>query len=64
MSNAIQKLVAKVCAYPTGLLLAPVDGVRTVLDAKSGLRLTEISGALRGQPTEIIDSTTETIADD
>jgi hypothetical protein len=48
-----QKLVARVCAYPVGLLTGPVEDVHKILVAKRGLRLTEISGEFRGQRAEV-----------
>ena len=50
----IQRTIARVCAYPVGMLTGAAEATQLVLEARSGLRLSEMMGALRGLPTEVV----------
>jgi hypothetical protein len=50
----IQRTIARVCAYPVGMLTGSAEATQLVLEARAGLRLSEMMGALRGLPTEVV----------
>ena len=50
----IQQTIARVCAYPTGMLTGLAEATQLVLEARAGLRLSEMMGALRGLPMEVV----------
>jgi hypothetical protein len=53
----VQRTIARVCAYPVGLLTGSAEATQLVLEARAGLRLSEMMGALRGMPAELANDT-------
>ena len=51
----IQRTIARVCAYPVGMLTGLAEATQLVLEARAGLRLSEMMGALRGRPLQLVD---------
>jgi hypothetical protein len=49
----LQDVAATVCAYPAGVLSCDTRQMQLALEARRGLRLSEMTGVLRGQLREI-----------